>query len=68
VPCELLDQADASDQTPGETVQAVDYDLIHLVATNASKEVLKGRAVQRRTRDSVVVKVLIDKGPFERML
>jgi hypothetical protein len=66
--CELLDQADASDQTPGETVKAVDDDLIHLAVTNASKQVLKGRSAQRRTGDSIVVKTLIDKGPSKSIL
>jgi hypothetical protein len=40
VPPELLNLADASDQTPGETVQAVDDDLIHLAVANADEQVL----------------------------
>ena len=66
--CELLDQADASDQTPGETVQAVDDDLIHLVVANADEQAMQRRAVQRCSGNSVVVKALIDKGSSERML
>ena len=39
----------------------MDDDLIHLAVTNASKQLLKGGAVQRGTGDSIVVKALIDK-------